>query len=376
MKLATLFIFGCLKILLASVLLSAQPLEDRGLKIGAILPLSGPTADYGQAIVNAILLAQRDFPDQFRHVSFTFEDAQYDVKKAVGAFQKLAHSDKVDLIFTWGVSFCKALAPMADRDKIATVGECIDPSSSRGKTYFLRFMNDSDQFLALTAKFLDVRGAKRFGIVLTDSAYLEEMLEGLKRNLMAGQSVDVIQRYQADQMDVRDSVARVRQKKYDAVGVFLSAGQIAAFYRELAAQNLTPLTFGTNYYESFSEIAAAQGTMNGSFFVNVDINPSFAKRYEEEFHTASQLAFAAPAYEFARTAAEIAHAQKEKLQGLPLISAFRKRSEQQGVAAGPYRFKDTERAGAYFEFPVTVKYVCKNHFHALRESDWKRAVCH
>lgn len=345
------------------------------LKVGGILPLSGPTADYGQAILNAISLAQRDHPDLFKKVAFRYEDAQYDAKKAVSAFQKLSQSDHVDLIFTWGVSFCKALAPIAERDRVPAVGECIDPSSSRGKRFFLRFMNNSDQFLALTAKFLNSRGTKRIGIVLTESAYLEEMFEGLKRNLAPGQSVEIVQRYQAEQMDLRDSIARVRRDTYDAVGVFLSAGQISTFYRELRAQHLSPLTFGTNYFESLSEVTAAQGAMDGAFLVNVDINPAFEARYRKEFNSVSQLAFAAPAYEFALTVAQIANAGVRVPAAEDLILAFRNRAEEAGTASGPFSFQSTAEAGGFFEFPLTVKVVCGEKFKAVREANWKEEIC-
>ena len=39
-------------------------------KVGAILPLTGPVAEYGQAIVNSINFAREDHPELFENLTF------------------------------------------------------------------------------------------------------------------------------------------------------------------------------------------------------------------------------------------------------------------------------------------------------------------
>jgi ABC-type branched-subunit amino acid transport system substrate-binding protein len=114
--------------------------EPKTFDVGLALPLTGEAADYGIAIRNCIELAQSDKPDRFTHIRFHYEDAGYDPKLALTALHKLVDADHVDLAVTWGVSFCKALAPVAESRKIPLVGLCIDPTAAANKHFVLRFI--------------------------------------------------------------------------------------------------------------------------------------------------------------------------------------------------------------------------------------------
>ena len=62
---------------------------QRPITVGLILPLTGPTADYGVAIKNSIGLAFEEIPDLGERIHLLYEDAQYDPKLAVTALAKL-----------------------------------------------------------------------------------------------------------------------------------------------------------------------------------------------------------------------------------------------------------------------------------------------
>ena len=361
-----IFIIVCLYLFTATSVLADK------IKIGAILPLSGTTADYGIAMVNSIKLAMEDHPEISSNVEFIYEDAAYDPTKAVTAFNKLVDSDKVDLVYTWGVSFCKAVSPIAERRKVPMVGQCIDPESSKDKKYVIRFMNSSDQFLALQANYLKERGFKRIGIVITEIAYLEEMLTALKRHLYPGQTVEVIQSYIPESRELRDSVLKLRRGNYDTVGVFLFGGQISTYTKLLTEQKNTIPVFGSNLFESLSEVNAARGTMDGTVFVSNAVKPEFFKRYVERFGNSSQLSFGGPTYEFAITMGKIASEKSEKSL-LDRLSAITE--PQNGYAAGPYHFVRTAEAGGSFDFPLSVKAVCKDSFVELKPDEWKTFKC-
>lgn len=249
------------------------------LRIGAILPLTGATADYGQSIQRSIELAQADSPESFRDINFIYEDVAYDPKLAVAAFHKLTSVDHVDAVYVWGIGACKVVAPLAQARSVPMIGQCIDPGTGRDRPSVLRFMNYTDEYLQTTARYLDSVGAKRLAIILTENPYLEEMEAALERNLRPGQTTTVLQRYPEKEMDFRAIISRLRTGGYDAVGVFLSAGQIATFYKQAREQGLAMRTFGTNYFESASEIAASDFSMDHAVFANNLVNPAFIQRF-------------------------------------------------------------------------------------------------
>lgn len=230
------------------------------IKVGAILSLSGPTADYGDSMRNSMDLALRD--SGRTDITIIYEDAEYDSKKAVSAFQKLRSVDHVDLVYVWGVAFCKAIAPLAEVTKTPMIGQCIDHTSARGKEYVIRFMNTTDEYIQKTIQYLNAKQFKRIGIVMSDNGYNDELLAALQRHLDTV-SIETIQRFSPSDTDFRTAISRLRSSDIDIVGVFLLGGQISTFYRQRNEVQWDIPTFGTNFFESLSEIKLARGRWKG-----------------------------------------------------------------------------------------------------------------
>ncbi|MBN8551090.1 MAG: ABC transporter substrate-binding protein, partial [Deltaproteobacteria bacterium] len=364
-------------ILLSAIFAFSSPsLYAEDFVVGGVLPLTGPTADYGQAMVNSITLAREEHPELFSRLKFVFEDAQYSNSLAVTAFQKLRTQDRAEMIYTWGVGFCQALAPLAEQDKLPTVGQCIDPDSSRGKTFFIRFMNPVGDYLSLQTQYLAFRNAKNIGVVLADSSYLELMVKSLESSLLPGQHLEIIQRYSVNNMDLRDSLAKIRNRKFDAVGVFLSAGQISSFYKLRSQQKIEVPTFGTNFFESLSEVQSANELMDGAVYVNNIVDPGFSARYEKRFGMATQLAFGAPAYEFALQLARLTQGEAPgQIGGISILQKLKNLGRIDVSSAGPYKFETSSDAGGFFAFPLSVKMVCGNSFIELSRDRWRFNNC-
>ena len=331
-------------------------------KVGMILPLSGPAADYGQSLENCIRLAKEDHPENFTNIEFIAEDAQHDVKQAISAFQKLTEVDKVDFIYTWGVPFCKGLAPIAEARKIPLIGQCINQDASQGKKYVLRFMNYTDEYLRAQAKYLKEKKLNKLGLILAEHPYLEDMYNALKRSLQNGQTIEEIDRYQINSSDFRSSISKIRNSDYDSIGVFLYAGQISLFYRQLKEQKLDPHTFGTNFFETLSEVNTAGSSMDDAIFSTNDVNADFVERYKNKFKNVSAIGFGALGYEFATLTGELFNSGSEKLTPEEIIKSFSNMKERKGTAAGPYSFRDSKEAGMYVYFPVAIKRIQDKNF--------------
>lgn len=344
---------------------SAEPVR---FKIGAVLPLTGVAAEYGIAIKNCIELAKQDRPELFKNIDFIYEDAAFDPKQAATALNKLVSVDHVDLLYTWGVAFCKALAPIAESRKIPLVGQCIDPESAANRPRIIRFMNFTDQYMSLQARYLKAKGVNKIGILLAEHPYLEEMLAALKRNLLPGQTVEIVDQLPPSEMNLRAYISKFKKTQFDAIGVFLYAGQISEFYKQAAEQSFTALTFGTNFFESLSELKIGGGTMSGAVFVSNEIKDAFLKRYREIFQNESQLSFGAPAYEFALTVGDLFGDRSEPPSSDKILDLFAELPTRQGVAAGPYHYVNDSKVGRFFEFPLVVKRIEGNNLVALPEA--------
>lgn len=95
-----------------------KDIKEKSLKIGAILPLTGPAAIWGENIRNGMILAQQELAAQGVIVEIIFEDSQAKSAIGVSAYNKLTKLDKVDVIFSAFSRVSIPLISLADSDKI------------------------------------------------------------------------------------------------------------------------------------------------------------------------------------------------------------------------------------------------------------------
>jgi ABC-type branched-subunit amino acid transport system substrate-binding protein len=333
-------------------------------RIGFVVPLSGPTADFGFAIQSCVDLARRDRPDLFTNISFLFEDVAADPKTAISAFRKLVDAEKVDITLVWGVTFCKAISPLAETLKTPMIGLCLDQGIAVGRQYVIRFANTLDEIVAAQAGWLAARGLNRIGILQAEHPYLEELMQGFKRNLRQGQTFELIDRILNTDMDQRSQILKIvrRQSDFDAIGAFVAPGQVSIFHRQARTLGLSLPTFGSNFSESSTDIAASHGAMNDLVFSSIAVKELFVRRYRDQFNRENALGFGAAAYEFATTAGELFNQSTSKLSAAEVVQRLASVSPREGVAAGPYRYINTPSTGQYFQFPVTIKRIQGEHF--------------
>jgi uncharacterized membrane protein len=146
-------------------------------------------------------------------------------------------------------------------------------------------------------------------------------------------------------------------------------GQIPVFYKQARQMKLESLTFGTNFFESHSEIRAAEGSMDGAVFANTHIKPEFRKRYAEEYGNDSQLAFGAPAYELAMTIGKLFNKQEDTLTSEEIMRKFHSLEENTGIASGPWRVINSKEHGKYVKFPLAIKKISENGYHEITENN-------
>lgn len=117
-------------ILLVSFLGRARR-DPEVIKIGAILPLTGDAAQFGQWAKEGIELALEEVNAkggiQGRRVEVIYEDDQADPRIGVSAMKKLVHVDRVPVVIgAMPSSVTLAIAPIAERERVVL----ISPASS------------------------------------------------------------------------------------------------------------------------------------------------------------------------------------------------------------------------------------------------------
>lgn len=161
--------------------------------VGAIVPLSGRSAEYGVAFKNGIELAKKNRPELFTNLQFRYEDSLYDGKTSVTTFKKLTTIDHVDLTLVWGHGPVQAVAPLAEAARSPTVVVSGQREVADGKKYVVRFCSPHGAYAGALLKELRRKNYRKIAIVKTEIGFLSDTVDALQVGLKAPETSELIE---------------------------------------------------------------------------------------------------------------------------------------------------------------------------------------
>ncbi len=347
-------------------ILSCSTLAEDSIKIGVSIPLSGPLAEYGNAIRNGYLLAKKNHPDKFKKLEFVFEDDQYKSSLAVTTFNKLISRDKVKVVFGWGNDTVLAVGPIAERKEIPYLFLCTHPKCYEGKKYSIGFINPAGDYSKLLVKQLKKQGKKNIAVIKSETSFFNAMVETLEKELSADQKFTLIDNYFIGDSDFKPSILKLKDKGYDALGLYVLAAQNLQFVKQTRQLNVKLPLFGVAPFESYDMYKEVYDNMIGTFYAHIHVEPAFRKKYVNEFKSDAQVSYAANFYDICILTADLLKNTISKITDEEILTLFSKKAEYQGEATGKFEFKDDGQDGRYFSFNLVLKEYFTN---GVREID-------
>lgn len=330
---------------------------DEKFTIGLALPLTGELAEYGIAEKNGFELARSDHPELFKHIRFLYDDTRYDSAQSVSIFNRLR--ERTSLVYLWGYGPGQAVAPLAELHKFPLFALSSEQGLAKGRQFtVVGYAFYTRQAALLLLKYLRSNGWKRFGILKTEIAFFNSILDEMKILLKDDESLEIVDTFGNNDTDFKTSISKLRNKKYDAVGIFLLGGQAVQFFNQIAQMRLSLKTFGTDTLDSSTLVEQAKGNMEGLVFEAPYFDPKFAKRYKDLHGNDAQVAWAAHAYEFALLTARLFGGESQRLSGEQILERYRTAGKQTGVT-GKYEYKESSD-GSGFGFKVVMRKVQEN----------------
>lgn len=348
--------------LLITVVLAA-PLtthaDDAIFRLGVSAPLTGDLLEYGAAVRNGVTLALEGNKES-SHVKVIFEDNGYEANKALSALKRLQTQEHIDLLYSWGEQPLHAIAPVAEKAKLPVLAMSVDPIPSLNKKYIIRTINYAAQYSEVMAQYLKTRGYKKIGIVQVEDPFQLSLIEALKAQLGADQSVTQLLSVGLDGKDFHSAIAKGKEMKLDALGVYLNSGQVSNFYRQMKELKWELPTFGTDIFESETEIQNAQGGMEGAVYPNTVPSEEFHRTYKEKFGNDIQIAYAYNAYIVINIVVDLFTNKQKRLDSEEIITALR------NVQRPEFKVQSSKEGGTFFEFPIHMKGIKNGHVELLR----------
>jgi branched-chain amino acid transport system substrate-binding protein len=285
-------------VLLGFSVLNCSRQEPGAIRIGAVLPLSGDVAVYGNNTKEGIELAldeiNRKGDVKGIKLEVIYEDSKAQPQTGVVAFQKLISVNKVAVVIDNSVSsVALAMVPIASRDSVVIVSTgSTNPKLSGSSPFFFRIWNSDALEGKWTARFAaDSLQIKTLSILYVNNDYgkgLEEVFRKQFEN--AGGTILSSESFEQGASNFRTALLKAKVKKAKAVYIVAYPKEIGVLLKQMKELGLKAKRLGTVTMEDPQIITIAGEASEGVIYPfpmepnkNDTVVASFERKFEEKY---------------------------------------------------------------------------------------------
>lgn len=294
-------------VLLLAIIMLKNPREKEAIKVGAVLPLSGPLADLGNSELQGLLLAQEEIGED--DILINFEDGQADPQKSLDAANNLVNLKGVKYLIT---SFRGASLAVASglKDSEAIIF-AYTATTENGPIGF-----ENGNFFPIGAEMISSgkivgRYAREnnlctaVGILAENSPTGKDKAEGFKLGFNEPAAV-VLEQYfdPISEKSFKTQIAKFKADKVNCLFIEIKPGTSLGLYKEMVELDFKPLILANSYSitPNVLENDAAKIILEGAVFssnglIKNESNINFFKSYEQTVNKSPD-EFSAIMYDF------------------------------------------------------------------------------
>jgi len=266
------------------------------INIGAILPLSGDLAKYGQSGQEGMIIALNEFNLKFPNkIELVLEDDKGNVKDGINAVKKLIANDNVEIIMgsmSSGVTL--GIAPIVEKNKVVLVSPTSTASAVTNAGDYIFRVCVSDEFEGKTMAnyVVDFMKYQRIGVIFINNDYGV----GLKNNFIKvmiskNKSIDFEQGYDPKTTNFKTIIQKLKQENIDLLYIVAQKEQLN-FFKNSKELNYKPNFIGSTMIEDNELLSEMRDFLKGTkyTFRSYDINSkksislNFIKKYKLKFN--------------------------------------------------------------------------------------------
>lgn len=288
----TKIIIGIVVVLLIIWAIVAFSKKDSGMttenpiKVGAILPLTGPIASAGEYLKNGIEMAIEDLKAEGKTVEVFFEDYAYDSKLAISAYNRLKSTEDIDVLIVFGTNGAMPLSPLVNADNMPMLGFLAAANYASPNDYTFRMFSDADSEAKFATEVLvNKLGKKNIGVMYLNNDYGKSGLESFKK-YVAGKATIVAEEGAAPGVaDYRAQLAKIKAANPDAIFLITLYKEAGTMLKQAKEMGITvPFMCGQPCHVT-EVIDAAGGPVNAEGLIVTspvdNAAEAFVTRYEE-----------------------------------------------------------------------------------------------
>lgn len=219
-----------------------QSKNDKNIvEVGAILPLTGPAAIYGQQVKSGQQKAVKYLNDEVlenKSVEMVYADGKGDPAESVNAYMKL-RNEGINIFTTTMSSVSLALKPKAQSDQAILFADAAHPDiTSPSSKFIFRHSNTTTQESEKIIEYIKDKTPDRVALINLNDAYGQAAVQPVAQYLKETSNFELVlnENYEKDQNDFNTLINKLRGAEPDLtvlIGYGQSMGLIVSKIREL-----------------------------------------------------------------------------------------------------------------------------------------------
>jgi|GEM_PF-1394805 len=272
-------------LVLVSLLLFGCTEQPKKIKVGALLPLTGSAASYGDTWEKALSIALDDFEaDTNVSAEILFEDTQLRPELTVSAAQKLISLNKVTSIITGADTL--VFLPITENNNVLVFTTASNPDITLKHKYVFRINpSDSEQGVDMARRIFELDFSST--AVMAFEGEYGRGLSSVFINEFSKKGKIVFSEYFSDtESDFRSILAKVKNSVADSLFVIALDNQYPAILRQMKEMDLNIKVFASETIHSDSVLTDSNGLADGiNFFYYPQTDSNIRKDFETKYYT-------------------------------------------------------------------------------------------
>jgi len=288
-----------------------KKVEEKVVKIGAILPLTGDAAKYGESAKEGIELAIEEINAEGgvkgHKIEIIYEDSQGLPTTGVSAFQKLITSNRVPAVIG-GLfsSVTLAIAPIANREHVVVLSPTSSaPAITKAGDYIFRnCASDIFEGKIMAEAARKTLGLSKVAIIYINNDYGVGIKDVFKKEFTAlGGKILAEEAFDQGATDFRTQITKVKQANPEAVYI-IGYRELGSLLKQAKELGLNVQFLSTVMFEDPEILKIAGDAAEGVIYSARAYNPKskepivkkFVEKYEMKYHKEPDI-FAALSYD-------------------------------------------------------------------------------
>ncbi len=262
------------------------------IRLGLILPLTGPSSSWGQHTKNGALMAYNELSEPMKNkFQLSFEDDQLKPAQAISAFNKLVAVDHINCLLLFGAQSARAVLPISERQRIPSIAITANRQITSNLTFgMLHWLDAKTQTTTLVAAMKE-RGIKRVAAIGTQHDASVDFIRNFEEQAKSS-GIEILHSefFLPDNSDFKTFLLRVRPLNPDAILTALVPPHLSLFLKQKQALALDMPVWGYSMAENSGELSASGGAMENILYSGPDLSPAFVESYTSQFHSYPEVA--------------------------------------------------------------------------------------